>query len=266
MKPDKVTEFSKEAWYRVIKGAFELEDVIEEQYALIQQGLKAMPVEEGAFATPINVDLIVGEWGNWHNIDLTTPSILWQQCTMRDAITTALTLDIFHRNCDKVQMACVAQSVNVLNSLFLTNGNETVLTPNYYVFKMYEAHKGGHKIDLALETNTLGNVCKEDLKKIYSFASVKDDVVTVNIVNVSADDSEKMTINFGQKVEYISGSVLSAENMNDYNEFGVEELVNIKAAVAPEIDGTNIDFEVAKSSVTVLQFKLDENWEEKQND
>lgn len=263
---DKVTEFSKEAWYRVIKGSFELEDVIEEQYTLIQQGLKAMPVEEGAFATPINVDLIVGEWGNWHNIDLTTPSILWQQCTMRDAITTALTLDIFHRNCDKVQMACVAQSVNVLNSLFLTNGNEIVLTPNYYVFKMYEAHKSGHKIDLALETNTLGNVCKEDLKKIYSFASVKDDVVTVNIVNVSADDSEKMTINFGQKVEYISGSVLSSEKMNDYNEFGVEEQVKIKDAVAPEIDGTNIDFEVAKASVTVLQFKLDENREEKQND
>ena len=54
--------------------------------------------------------------------------------------------------------------------------------------------------------------------------------------------------------------------MNDYNEFGVEEQVKIKDAVAPEIDGTNIDFEVAKSSVTVLQFKLDENWEEKKND
>lgn len=253
---DTVTEFSEDAWYRVINGAFELEEVIHEQYALVQDGVKAIPTEEGTFATDISVDLIVGEWGNWHNIDLDAPSILWQQCTMRDAITTALTLDIFHRNSDKVQMACVAQSVNVLNSLFLTMGEETVLTPNYYVFKMYEAHKGGKKLDLALATTGLARIQEANLNKIYSFASVKDDVVTVNVVNVSADEDEEITIDFDQAVEYLQGEKLVSDKMTDFNEFGKEESITIQAADAPTINGSEVKINVAKASVNVFQFKL----------
>ncbi len=251
---DKVTEFSEDAWYRVIHGAFELEDVIKEQYDLVQQGIKAMPKEEGTFATDIKVDLIVGEWGNWHNIDLEAPSILWQQCTIRDAITTALTLDIFHRHCDKVQMACVAQSVNVLNSLFLTKGKETVLTPNYYVFSMYQVHKGGQKLDLTLETNTL--IGEHELKKVYSFASKKDELISVNIVNVSIEANELVEINFDQELEFVGGQVLAADEMTDYNDFGKEEKVVIKAAAKPVLHGSKASITVPKSSVSVYQFKV----------
>lgn len=253
---DTITEFSEAAWYRLINGAFELEEVIEEQYALLQEGIKVIPTEEGIFATDIKVDLVIGEWGNWHNVDVNAPSILWQQCKIRDAITTALTLDIFHRNCDKVQMACVAQSVNVLNSLFLTKGAETVLTPNYYVFKMYAAHQGGQKLDLTVETNTLGLMEEPNLTKIHSFASRKEDKVTVNIVNVSADEAEEVTIYFDQEVSYSAGKQLASEKLNDINDFGQKENVALQEAKAPSIEGTSVKVTVPKASVTVYKFKL----------
>ncbi|WP_265459765.1 alpha-N-arabinofuranosidase [Enterococcus sp. HY326] len=253
---DTVTNFSLDAWYRVINGAFELEEVIWEQAQLIEDGLKAIPQEDGTFATDIKVDLIVGEWGNWHNIDLTAPSILWQQCTMRDAITTALTLDIFHRNCDKVQMACVAQSVNVLNSLFLTKDSETVLTPNYYVFKMYQPHQDGQKLDLGIITKKLGRKTEPGLQQIYSFASVKENLVTVNLVNISANDAEEVELIFDQKLLFKTGEVLAAEEMTDFNDFGQAEKITPEPAEDPKVKGNMVAINVPKASVSVYQFEL----------
>ena len=74
---------------------------------------------------------------------------------MRDAVTTALTLDIFHRNTGDVRMACVAQSVNVLNSLFLTDGEHCILTPNYDVFDMYQVHQGAYTLGFEERTKIL---------------------------------------------------------------------------------------------------------------
>lgn len=253
---DTITSFSKDAWYRVINGAFELEDVINEQYSLVQQGIRAIPQEEDAFAPDIHVDLIVGEWGNWHNIDLAAPSILWQQCTMRDAITTALTLDIFHRNCDKVQMACVAQSVNVLNSLFLTLGEKTVLTPNYFVFKMYQAHKGAKKLDIAIKTHLLGREKEPRLAKIHSFASIKNDVVTVNLINVSSDEAEDIELDFDQHISFLHGQILTSAEMTDFNDFGKEAKIVPQSVDQPILQGTTIKLTIPKSSVSVYQFKL----------
>ena len=121
-------KFDEKQWYDVINGCKELENVIHEQRRLIDAGLEALPKPEGPFqAAPRKCELIVGEWGNWHSSAFNARPALYQQCTMRDAVTTALTLDIFHRNTGDVRMACVAQSVNVLNSLFLTDGEHCIL-------------------------------------------------------------------------------------------------------------------------------------------
>ena len=105
----------------MIDGCRELEEVILEQYRLVREGLDSFREAEGPFPSPEKkCDLIVGEWGNWHGAAFGNRPALYQQCTMLDAVTSALTLDIFHRNCEKVKAACVAQSVNVLNSLLLT--------------------------------------------------------------------------------------------------------------------------------------------------
>src|SRR5437868_10729350 len=86
------------------------------------------------------IGLIVDEWGTWH---LPTPGRnphhLWQQNTLRDALVAALTLDIFNRNADKLIMANVAQTVNVLQAMVLTEGQKMITTPTYHVFEMYRS-------------------------------------------------------------------------------------------------------------------------------
>lgn len=88
------------------------------------------------------VDLIVDEWGTWYDVEPgTNPGFLYQQNTMRDAIVAALTLNIFNKHSDRVKMANIAQTANVLQSVVLTDGEDMLLTPTYYVFKMFKQHQ-----------------------------------------------------------------------------------------------------------------------------
>ena len=88
------------------------------------------------------VGLIVDEWGTWHNVEPdTNPGFLYQQNTMRDALVASLTLDIFNKHSSRVVMANLAQTVNVLQAVILTEGDQMVLTPTYHVFDLYKAHQ-----------------------------------------------------------------------------------------------------------------------------
>ena len=88
------------------------------------------------------IGLIVDEWGNWFDVEPgTNPGFLYQQNTLRDAMVAAVNLNIFHNHCDRVKMTNIAQMVNVLQAMILTKDNEMVLTPTYYVFKMYSVHQ-----------------------------------------------------------------------------------------------------------------------------
>lgn len=257
---DKVTDFDKDSWYRVIDGAFELEEVIKEQYELIQEELAKIEPLEGPFPSETHCDLIVGEWGNWHNMNPDVPSVLWQQCTMRDAITTALTLDIFHRNSDKVKIACVAQSVNVLNSLFLTDGAATILTPNYYVFEMYKVHRDSESIAYSLDSETVSGETFSNLNKIYSFVSKREDIISISIVNIEMDHSESIEIQFESNLEYLEGVSLYSKQPTDYNS---AENPNQVAPSKPDSPNYSTEknswtLEVPKASVSVFQFKVQE--------
>ena len=245
---DSDVDFDENAWKRVIKSSLELEDVILEQYALIQEGIRNFPESEG-FDEPeeYKCDLIVGEWGNWHGSASRTRPALYQQCTMRDAITTALTLDIFHRNCDIVKMACMAQTVNVLNSLILTSGEHTILTPNYDVFLMYKVHRGAEKIEI--DTKSLD----ED---IYLFASGKDQEIYVNIINADCKNAKTVELSFDKEAEAANVQTLKSSCMTDYN--SVEEPDKIRKThgkIPVKTDGKYV-FCADAASVNVLTFSV----------
>src|SRR5258707_11459764 len=95
-----------------------------------------------------NTKLVVDEWGSWYSPG-TEPfpeALIGQQNTMRDAVLAGMTLDVFNRNADKVGMACIAQLVNCLQSLFLAHEDKFCVTPTYHVFDMYAAHQGGKSV------------------------------------------------------------------------------------------------------------------------
>jgi alpha-N-arabinofuranosidase len=254
-KPE--VEFGAEDWYSVIHGCLELEDVIKEQYALIDERLKNLPKPEGDLpGAEAHCKLVIGEWGNWHGKAFLNRPALYQQCTMRDAITTAITLDIFHRNCDMIDLACVAQTVNVLNSLILTEGEHTILTPNYYVFDLYKPHREANLLEIQIETEKIGVEEDRKIDRVYALASEKDGIITVNVVNTHMTENTSITIELMEGCEYLSGQVLKGETPDSYN--SVEHpsaIVPVRAQQPHPAGNKQWEIVLPAASVTVYQFK-----------
>jgi alpha-N-arabinofuranosidase len=141
--------------------------------------------------------LVVDEWGNWH-IDGTGPSkgynLFEQQSNMRDAAVAALTLNIFNNRCDVVGMANVAQLCNNLHSLYLAGGENFVETPNYHVFAMYKGHQGGKQLETTITSRTLEHEDYEPLCTLSVSASVKDQLLTVTMVNLDVAAAKNVSV------------------------------------------------------------------------
>lgn len=253
---DKVLSFDEEGWYSVIHGCLEIEEVIAEQSQLISEGLKQIkrPADDYFYQVP-KCDLYIGEWGNWHMEAFYAKPALFQQCTMRDALTTALTLDIFHKNCEVLKLACVAQSINVLNAIILTDGDTTILTPNYYVFEMYKAHREAVKLSCVTETTNVYEQGAVAVAGIYSFASEKAGVISVNVVNTDLNSAREIEIIFEKNVVYVKGEVLASDNATDHNTKEHLEAVVTKEAKAPIGNETIWKVKVPAASVSMYQFQ-----------
>ncbi len=225
---EKEDEFEGADWYRVINSCLKLEEVILEQKQLIEEGLDSFEKPEvmsaDHFDSPPKCRLVVGEWGNWHGMAFQSKPALYQQCSMRDAITSALTLDIFHRNCSHVEMACVAQTVNVLNSLFLTKGKEFVKTPNYDVFKMYMVHRDASAIECECEEE---NTSEEG--RLFIFASIKDHIINFNVINTDFKKEKEACIQFEKNAALEEVTVLNADSPKACNTFQNPDRVRAKS-------------------------------------
>ncbi|MDD2534473.1 MAG: alpha-L-arabinofuranosidase C-terminal domain-containing protein [Eubacteriales bacterium] len=248
---DTVTTFNEADWYRVLAGAMEIESVIHEQYRLIEDGLAEYPVVEGPFAQKHHCDLIIGEWGNWHSLDPNAPSALWQQSTIRDALTTAITLDIFHRNCDKLKAACVAQTVNVLNALILTDGEATILTPSYHVFDLYKVHRNGQRLDCDIQTAP----SQAGVPETFGFASEKAGIISVNIIHADMRLAKTIELSFAGHVEFIAAQTLHSDSPLAFNSAENPNRVCPRPAQTPEFDGEKWLIEAPAASVSVYQFR-----------
>jgi alpha-N-arabinofuranosidase len=181
------------------------------------------------------VGLIVDEWGCWHNVERgTVPGFLYQQNTMRDAIVAAMTLNIFNRHCDRVIMANLAQTVNVLQSVILTDGADMLLTPTYHVFDMYKAHQDADEAACDVSSGALPN----GLRRINASASVKDGVLTVTAANLSM--AEPCDVDISVKdypVKTVSARILTGE-INAHNTFENKTAVESKPYDVTSADGT----------------------------
>ncbi len=175
------------------------------------------------------VGLIVDEWGTWYQVEPgTNPGFLYQQNTMRDALVAAITLNIFNRHCDRVIMANLAQTVNVLQSVLLTEGDKVVLTPTWHVFDLFRAHQDSREIDCFVETETVGEA-EWQLPQISASASEKDGTVTITLANVSADAPAEVALK-GISAKAAKGRVLTGA-MNALNDFDASPVCSKELSV-----------------------------------
>lgn len=174
-----------------------------------------------------NIGLLVDEWGIWTEVEPgTEPGFLFQQNSMRDALIAATTFDIFHKHADRVQMANIAQVVNVLQAMILTEGDKMIKTPTYHVFKMYSGHQDATYIPVSLssEAYKVGDIA---IPAVSGTASTKDGKVNVSLSNTNPHKAIKVTVDLGSgKVKKVNnGVVLTAPAFNAINTFDKADVV-----------------------------------------
>src|SRR5262249_857656 len=144
---------------------------------------------------------IVDEWGNWYppGEEIAPNFTISQPITLRDALHTALTFDIFNRHADKIAMANVAQTINCLHSLFFATGDKFVRTPVYDVFAMYKGHMNGKLVPMQMRAPEHSVTAEEgavSMPVLSSSASVNDKTMTVTLTNPSLDAAVDARIKF----------------------------------------------------------------------
>ena len=210
---DSDVEFTKEEWDKTIKSAFKIEDYLTRLEKLIAES-----------ELPQDIRIYVDEWGAMYSptaVAKEKNQLFRQQVTMRDAVATSLTLNVFNNHAKTVEMANVAQLTNCLSSLFLTDGESFVTTPIYHVFNMYRAHMGA----------TLVKTDCDD-EGVSVSASEKDGRLLVTVANLSADEDRLITL--GGDLTKACGkakiTLLSSSEINDGNSFERPNLIQPESA------------------------------------
>ena len=213
------TQFDINDYYRTICKAYRMEELIKNHIAVMD-----------CVNPQKSVQLIVDEWGTWYDVEPgTNPGFLYQQNTMRDAIVAGLTLNIFNKHSDRVVMANIAQTVNVLQAVILTDADKMVLTPTYHVFKMYKAHQNNTLIGSYITTDNIeSKEIRRTCPQLIESASVDENgVIYSTITNTSATKKSKIKCQVADtKVKSIKAEILTGE-IHAKNDFENTDAVNV---------------------------------------
>ena len=257
------TQFDKDQYYWALAKCLEIEEVIKKHKAIMD---KTDPEKK--------IDLLVDEWGTWWDEEPgTIPGHLYQQNALRDAFVASLSLNVFHRHTDRVKMANIAQIVNVLQSMILTDQKGTghmVLTPTYHVFQMYTPFQEATFLPIDLESE------KMDIAKAYfkdqatgknagtrplpllsaSAAKTQDGSIVVALTNVSLDKNEKIDIQLeGCTAKTVSGRILTSKNVADYNDFEHPNVVAPREFKDAKLKKGTLSVKLPAKSIVVLTLK-----------
>jgi alpha-N-arabinofuranosidase len=206
------------------------------------------------------IGLIVDEWGTWHPpTEGRNPRFLWQQNTLRDALVAALTLDIFNRHADKVVMANIAQTVNVLQAMILTDGPRMITTPTYHVYDMYQFHQGATSLRAFFEAEEIAFKVGEEEQRLFGLdgsASVKDNVLTLSVVNPHVSEPVEAAIELrGGRALRGTATVLSHADIYAHNTFEAPHVLAPQTMLF-ELKGPEWRHIFPPASVTVLRVPL----------
>lgn len=194
------TQFTREEYFRTLHKTLFMEELVENHSQIIRR-----------YQGDRQIGLAVDEWGTWFDVEPgTNPGFLYQQNTMRDALVAAVNLNIFNNHCDTVCMANIAQVVNVLQAMILTEGDKMITTPTYHVFEMYKGHQNARQLESYAETSLLE---QEDLAvpELHVSASQQADG-SILVTAANLNDAREVPLHCllsGVKAAGVEGRVLT---------------------------------------------------------
>ncbi len=243
-KSRSATQFDEGDWFFQLRSALRMEDLVARHSAIMD---KHDPQKK--------VAMVVDEWGAWHAVEPgTSPGFLYQQNTLRDALVAGVTLNIFNQHASRVKMANIAQTVNVLQAMILTDKEKMLLTPTYHVFEMYTVHHDARLLPTELQVAD------------YEFGS--DKIPAVN-VSASRDPAGKIHATLcnlnpnalaevncelrGAKVNSLTGRVLTAPEITAHNTFAAPN--NVKPAEFSVFSVTDNGFRTVLPAKSVVMLE-----------
>ncbi len=239
------TDYDEEGWYRTLNKAYRMEELINRHGAIMDQ-----------FDPDKKIGLSVDEWGIWFNVEPgTNPGFLYQQSTIRDALVAGITLNIFNKHCDRVKLACIAQMVNVLQSVILTEGERMVKTPTYHVFHMYRHHQGAQLLESAITGLSENGPEEWKVPSLTESVSEKDGIITITVGNSSMTDAKELDVVFAEKknFEVVEARIVSSSDLHDHNTFDDPEVVVEKEFTGYSIDG---GLKLTTPAASVVEIRL----------
>jgi len=240
------TEFTEIDWFHQLKRALRIDDLLTKQSAIMDK-----------YDRRKRVALIVGEWGAWHEVEPgTNPGFLYQQNSLRDALVAAIHFNAFHKHCERVRMANIAQTVNVLQAMILVKDENLVLTPTYHVFEMFKVHQDAHSLPIVLKTPDY-TFDGQSIPMVTASASRDEDgIVHVSLVNTDPNRPVKIACTLdGIASASVTGRILTAPAINAHNTFEKPDAVKPIAWNEAALAGGQLEAELPPKSIVVLALK-----------
>jgi alpha-N-arabinofuranosidase len=238
------TDFTEDEWFVTMKKALVMDELVSKHGQIMDR-----------YDPDKRIGIIVDEWGTWYDVEPgTNRHFLYQQNTMRDALVAGVTLNIFNNHCDRVHMANLAQTVNVLQALVLTEGNRLVLTPTYHVFNMYKVHQDATLLETSVESAKYAHG-DERLPQVSVSAS-QDDAAKINVTLCNLDSRAAAAVTIELRAagdtRAVSGRILTAADMNSHNTFSQPDAVKPAHLEGLSLAGGELTMRLPPRSVAVL--------------
>lgn len=240
------TDFSEAQYFATMSSALLMDSLIIKHASIMDK-----------YDPKKRIALVVDEWGGWYDVEKgTNPGFLYQQNTMRDAMIAGATLNIFNNHSDRVRIANLAQAINVLQAVILTNEEKMILTPTYHVMEMYNVHQQATLLPVTITSNnyTFGN---KTLPAVSVSAS-KDSLglTHISLVNIDAKTSQDISLDLkGRTYSTITGRILTSNKLQDFNSFQTPDKIKPAAFNATSLKGNTLTAKLPPFSVVVLELK-----------
>lgn len=237
------TDFAERDWFELLKSALYTEELVSSHAAIMDR-----------YDPDKRVALIVDEWGTWHDVEPGThPRFLYQQSSLRDALIASLSLDVFNRHCDRVRGAQIAQTINVLQAMALTEGLQMLLTPTYHVFEMYRGHHGAVLAPLEIQSDKY-QFGDGSIPAVSASASRNaDGELLLTMSNLAPKSAQQVTCEMlGRSFSRVDGRVLTAATMQAHNSFEEPHRVVPVAFDSTTLDGATLRLTLPAKAIVAL--------------
>lgn len=250
---DTATGFSEDGWIRVLGNTLKMDGYIKKHDAIMTAAEKKYDLQHPGLPHK-KIALYIDEWGTWYKPEPgTNPGFLVQQNTIRDAIVAAANFNIFHKYADRVQMTAIAQTVNVLQAMILTDGPKMLRTPTYWAYDMYKPFQEATSLPLDIKTPNYRYEKYSVPQVSASAARTKDGSIVVGLANLDPHKPATISANIaGAKEGQVTGQILTADAMDAHNTFDNPDAVHPVAFTGATLKAGKLNVALPPKSVVVL--------------